>query len=78
MGLRIRVRALVVEVAPDEHQVADAPGDQFVLDALVLEEVEGRIDEGKGAQPRHGVLQIVGDGSAGASGGAGDDTELRR
>ena len=59
VGLRLRVGALVVEVGPDEHEVADAAGDQLVLDAFVLEEVEGREDEGQGAQPRHGVLQGV-------------------
>ena len=58
MGLRLRVRAFVVEMAEDEHQVADPAGDQIVLNALVLEEVEGGIDEGKGAQPRHGDLQV--------------------
>ncbi len=57
-GRRLLVRAFVVEVAEDEHQVADPAGDQLVLDALVLEEVERRVDEGQGAQPRHGDLQV--------------------
>ena len=40
---------------PDEHQIANAAVDQVVLDALILKEIEGGIDEGKGAQSLHGL-----------------------
>jgi hypothetical protein len=36
-------------VPEDEHQITDTAGDELILDALILEKVEGRIDEMEGS-----------------------------